>query len=152
MQYEVDTYKLEFDNKLNKYYIFFKDSVGKECKLEIEEEIFNVYMKSKQEYKKIQNQYDRHEEHFEQTEKNLYKKGVHTAEYVEDFIIKKEAYSDLRKTVKKVTSPHNKRVEMYFFKEMTIQEIATKEGKNERTIRYSIKKGIDEIIKKFKKI
>ena len=46
MQYEVDTYKLEFDDKLNKYYIFFKDSVGKECKLEIEEDIFNVYMKS----------------------------------------------------------------------------------------------------------
>ena len=152
MQYEVDTYKLEFDDKLNKYYIFFKDSVGKECKLEIEEEIFNVYMDSKKVYKKIQNQYDRHEEHFEQTEENLYKKGVHTEEYVEDFIIKKETYSDLRKTVKKVTSPHNKRIEMYFFKEMTAQEIATKEGKNERTIRYSIKKGIDEIIKKFKKI
>ena len=41
---------------------------------------------------------------------------------------------------------------MYFLKEMTIQEIASKEGKNERTIRYSIKKGINEIIKKFKKI
>ena len=41
---------------------------------------------------------------------------------------------------------------MYFFKEMTVQEIAAKEGKNERTIRYSIKRGIDEILKKLKKI
>lgn len=52
MQYEVDTYKLEYNERTNKYYIFFKDSVGNECKLEIKEEVFNVYMKSKQEYKK----------------------------------------------------------------------------------------------------
>lgn len=152
MQYEVDTYKLEFDDNSNKHYIFFKDSIGNECKLEINEEIFNVYMKSKKEYKKIQNQYDRYEEHSEQSEKNLYEKCTITEESVEDIIIKKETYRDLRKTVKKVSSPHNKRVDMYFLKEMTIQEIASKEGKNERTIRYSIKKGINEIIKKFKKI
>ena len=152
MQYEVDTYKLEYNERTNKYYIFFKDSVGNECKLEIKEEVFNVYMKSKQEYKKIQNQYDRYEEHSEQSEKNLYEKCTITEESVEDIIIKNESYRELRKTVKKVTSPHNKRIEMYFFKEMTIQEIAGKEGKNERTIRYSIKRGIDEILKKFKKI
>lgn len=151
MKYKVDTYSLEYNDKTNKYYIYFKDSIGNKCKLEIKEEVFNVYMKSRQEYKKIQNQYERYEEHFEQTEKNIYKKGALTEESVEDIFIKIDMYRNLRKLVKALSSPHNARIEMYFLKEMTVKEIAAKEGKNERTIRYSIKKGIDEILNKLKK-
>lgn len=150
MQYDVDTYKLEYNEEMNKYYIFFKDSSGKECRLEIKEEIFNVYMKSKKEYKKIQNQYDRHEEHSQQTEINLYQKAVTKGDNVEDLVINKLMCSDLKRMVREIPTPHNKRLEMYLFKEMTIQEITIKENRDERTIRYSISKGISEITKKIK--
>ena len=151
MQYEVDTYKLEYNEEMNKYYILFKDSSGKECKLEINEEIFNVYMKSKKEYKKIQNQYDRHEEHSQQTEINLYQKSVIKGDNVEDIVINKLMCSELKRMIREIPTPHNKRLEMYLFNEMTIQEIAIKENRDERTIRYSISKGISEITKKIKK-
>lgn len=150
MKYEVDTYKLEYNENTNKYYISFHDSVGKECEIETEKEIFDVYMKSKQEYKKIKNQYDRHEEHSEQTENNLHQKTSINRKSFEDIIINKLMYSDLRKVVRELPIPHNKRLEMYLFKELTVQEIALKENRKERTIRYSISKGISEIVKKMK--
>lgn len=151
MKYEVDSYILEYNEAINKYFIYFKDSVNNECRLEIKKEIFDTYMKSKKEYKKIQNQYDRHEEHSVQTDISLYKKSSASKTSLEDMVIDKINNSALRKIVKDVPEPHNRRLEMYFFEDMTIKEIASKENKNERTIRYSISKGINEIAKKIKK-
>lgn len=151
MKYEVDSYILEYNEKTNQYFIYFKDSVNNECRLEIKKEIFDTYMKSKKEYKKIQNQYDRHEEHSVQTDISLYKKSSASKTSLEDMVIDKINNSALRKIVKDVPEPHNRRLEMYFFEDMTIKEIASKENKNERTIRYSISKGINEIAKKIKK-
>lgn len=152
MKYEVDSYILEYDEKTKQYFIYFKDSINNECKLEIKKEVFDTYMKSKKEYKKIQNQYDRHEEHSEQSDISLYKKSSVNKISLEDMVIQKINNSALRKIVKEVPEPHNHRLEMYFFEDMTIKEIASKENKNERTIRYSISKGISEIAKKIKKI
>lgn len=150
MQYLVDTYTLEYLENENKYYISFKDSVENECKIEISREIFEEYMKSKKSYIKIKNETDRHIEQSDQTEISLYKKSIMSKISVEDTVIQKLTSSELRKVVKGISEPHNHRVEMYFFGEMSIQEIAIKEDKNERTIRYSISKGIDEISKKLR--
>ncbi len=152
MKYEVDSYILEYNEEINKYFIYFKDSVNNECRLEIKKEIFDTYKKSKREYKKIQNQYDRHEEHSEQSDISLYKRAFVSKVSLEDIVIEKISNSALRKIVQEVPEPHNHRLEMYFFEDMTIKEIASKENKDERTIRYSISKGINEIAKKIKKI
>lgn len=150
MQYEVDSYKLEYIEETEQYFIYFKDSVGEDCKLEIQKEVFDTYMQSRKEYRKIRNQYVRHEEQSEQTEISLYKKAIVSKASVEDIVIQKLSDNALRTAVKEVSEPHNRRLEMYFFGGMTVQEIALKEKKNDRTIRYSISKGIDEIAKKIK--
>lgn len=152
MKYEVDSYKLEYKEKTNQYFIYFKDSIGKDCEMEIGKEIFDTYMKSKKEYVKIKNQYSRHEEHSELTEITLFKRAFEVNESIEDIVIKKLANNELRKMIQKIPKPHNKRLEMYFFDGMTVQEIAKKENKDDRTIRYSISKGLDEMTKIIKKI
>ena len=53
MQYEVDSYTLEYIEEEDKYYISFRDSAEQDCKLEIDKEIFDTYMKSKKAYIKI---------------------------------------------------------------------------------------------------
>lgn len=45
MQYEVDSYTLEYMENEDKYYISFVDSVEHECRIEIDKEIFDIYMK-----------------------------------------------------------------------------------------------------------
>lgn len=52
MQYIVDSYILEYVENKEKYYISFKDSINKQCRIEINREIFEEYMKSRKCYKK----------------------------------------------------------------------------------------------------
>ena len=151
MIYEVDSYVLEYNEKTNQYFIYFKDSIGKDCKIEIDEKIFDVYMKSRKAYKKIKNQYLRYEEHSELTELTLYNRSFRVDESIEDIVIQKEIINDFEKIINKIKNPHSKRLKMYIFDDMTIQEIAKKENKNERTIRYSLTKGLTKI-RKNKKI
>ena len=56
MRYEVDNYIVEHITETNKYYIYFKDSVNNECKVEIDQKIYEAYIESKRAYKKIKNQ------------------------------------------------------------------------------------------------
>ena len=98
MKYEVDSYILEYNEEINKYFIYFKDSVNNECRLEIKKEIFDTYMKSKREYKKIQNQYDRHEEHSEQSDISLYKRAFVSKVSLEDIVIEKNSARSSRAT------------------------------------------------------
>lgn len=144
MQYEVDSYKLEYIEETEQYFISFKDSVRENHRLEIQKEIFDIYMQSRKEYKKIESQYNRNEE---QTEISLYKKDIVSEINVEDIVIQKLANNNLRKTIQNIPSPHNRRLEMYIFMKMPVREIALNENKKERTIRYSISKGINEIAK-----
>ena len=102
--------------------------------------------------KKIENQYDRDEENLSLSDINLYKRSFKNEISLEDMVIQKISNNELRKVVKELPEIHRQRLEMYFFKDMSVKEIATKEDKDERTIRYSISKGIDEIAKKLKNV
>ena len=44
MRYEVDNYIVEHITETNKYYIYFKDSVNNECKIEIDQKIYEAYI------------------------------------------------------------------------------------------------------------
>lgn len=150
MQFIVDTYILEYVETEDKYYISFKDSVDKDCRIEISQKVFNEYIESKRSYIKIKNETTRYLEHSELTEITLFNRSFNKMKFVDELIIEKITYSALHKAVREIKPPHNRRVEMYFFDEMTVKEIAQKEDKTERAIRYSIEQGIKEIQKNLK--
>lgn len=89
MRYEVDNYIVEHITETNKYYIYFKDSVNNECKIEIDQKIYEAYIESKRAYKKIKNQKTRYEENSEQTEISLYSKSMIKQKSVEDEVQEK---------------------------------------------------------------
>ena len=152
MQFMVDAYILEYVESENKYYISFKDSVSNDCRIEISKRIFNEYMESRKSYIKIKNETSRYLEHSKLTEITLFNRSLKKILLVDDLIVEKTTYTLLHNAVKQIKEPHNRRVEMYFFEEMTVKEIAQKEDKTERAIRYSIEQGIKEIQNKLKKI
>lgn len=55
-QYEVDDYTLEYIKDEGKYYISFKDSADRDCKIEIDKGTFEIYRESKSTYIKIKNE------------------------------------------------------------------------------------------------
>ena len=150
MQYIVDSYILEYIENEEKYYISFKDSIGKQCRIEINREIFEEYMKSRKCYKKIQNEYDRHEEQSKLTEISLYNRCIKKNKNLEDEIIKGINEELIIKTIWKLPTPQNKRVYMNLIKELSMGEIAKIEACSISAISQSISIGIKELQKKLK--
>lgn len=128
MEYEVDTYILEYVENENKYYISFKDSAGNHCRLEIEKEIFDVYVTSKKAYTKIKNETSRYLEHSELTDISLYNRSLNKKRDVLDEVVENTLKQELTKGEKELTDTQRRRIQMYYFEDKTLREIAEIEG------------------------
>lgn len=147
MQYEVDEYIVEHLEELNKYYIYFKDSVNKECKLEINKSIFDAYIESKRAYTRIKNHEDRYVEKSEQTEISLCTKAFNKPKNIEDEFIENMELKKLEKAKELLTAKQRRRIELHIEDGKTIPEIAQIEG----VCRSKIDKSIAQGLKKLKK-
>ena len=148
MRYEVDNYIVEHITETNKYYIYFKDSVNNECKIEIDQKIYEAYIESKRAYKKIKNQKTRYEENSEQTEISLYSKSMIKQKSVEDEVQEKIEKEKLKKAKSVLTETQKRRIELYIEEGMSLGKIAQIEGEGKSKIDKSISQGIKKI-KKF---
>lgn len=90
MQYEVDSYILEYIETEDKYYISFLDSAKHNCRIEIEKEIFDAYMNSRKAYTKIKNETMRHLEHLNLSEENIHNRAFYKVESAENVFIRQE--------------------------------------------------------------
>ena len=126
MRYEVDNYIVEHITETNKYYIYFKDSVNNECKIEIDQKIYEAYIESKRAYKKIKNQKTRYEENSEQTEISLYSKSMIKQKSVEDEVQEKIEKEKLKKAKSVLTETQKRRIELYIEEGMSLGKIAQK--------------------------
>lgn len=149
MQYVVDTYILEHIEDEDKYYITFKDSVEKECRIEINKEIFDAYIKSKQAYIKIKNETSRHIEHSELTEEDMHKRAFNQNESVEETVIKNIEKEKIKKALQSLTEAQYRRIELHIINEITIKDVAKLENVQKRQIEKSLRLGLKKIKKFF---
>lgn len=148
MQYEVDSYTLEYIENEDKYYISFIDSAKNECRIEIKKEIFNIYIKSKKAYVKIKNETSRHLEQLELTEEEIYNRISHPTESTEEIVIKNIEREKVRKALKSLTETQYRRIELHIINEITIRDVAKLEKVQKKQIEKSLQLGL----KKMKKI
>lgn len=150
MQYEVDSYKLEYIEETKQYFICFKDSAGQDCRIEIQKEIYDTYMLSRKQYKKIQNQYDRHEEQSKLSDITLYKRALNKSPNVEDEVIDNITKEQLVMAKKQLTRTQLRRIKLHIEDNMTLKEIAIIEGVRKNKIDKSITMGMKKLRKFFK--
>ena len=148
MQYEVDSYTLEYVEKENKYYISFLDSAKKNCRIEIEKEIFDAYMNSKKAYTKIKNETSRYLEHLNLSEEDIHHRAFYKVESAEEEYIKNKDKDKINMAMGALTETQQRRIEMHFINDITIRDIAKLEKVRRKQIEKSIKLGS----KKFKNI
>ena len=137
----------DFDN--NKYYITFKNFNGEEITSEIPKEIFDIYVESKRNYKKNQNEEERHWEKTELTENTIYKRGNKYHESIETTVINNEMKQNLYIAVSKLPLIQRRRIKMKYFEEMKEKKLAEKEKISIRAIQYSLHYGIENLKKFF---
>lgn len=151
MQYEVDSYTLEYIEEEDKYYISFRDSVEQDCKLEIDKEIFDTYMKSKKAYIKIKNETSRHIEQSELTEEQIHTRAFENNKSAEDEAIKNIEKEKMNEALKKLTDVQLRRIELHIVNEITIRDVAKLEKVKKRQIEKSLELGLKKIKKFFEK-
>lgn len=151
MQYEVDSYTLEHIEDEDKYYISFLDSAEQECRMEIDKEIFDTYLKSKKAYIKIKNETSRHLEHSTLTEEDMYKRTFNPAESVEETVIKNIEKEKVNKALQTLTEAQYRRIDLHIVNEITIRDIAKLEKVQKRQIEKSLQLGLKKIKKFFEK-
>lgn len=148
MLYEVDSYTLEYDENTNKYYISFMDSAKNNCRVQIDKEIFDIYMTSKKSYTKIKNETSRHLEHSDLSEMDIYKRSFQQPSSVEDVVIKNIETEKLGKALGTLTNAQYRRIELHIINEITIRGIADIEKVKKNQVEKSLKLGLKKI-KKF---
>ena len=149
MKYEVDSYILEYIENENKYYISFIDSAKQECKIEIDKEIFDTYMKSKKAYIKIKNETSRFLERSELTEEEIYNKSRLKGKSTEEILIDNIEKEKLEQAKEKLTDTQIRRLELHIIDEITIRDLAKLEKVRKNQIEKSIQLGIKKIKKFF---
>lgn len=143
-------YNLCFDEKTNTYKIKFIDSLSKQQEVEIDYELYLIFNQFELKDLSMMNEYDRHIEHIEQSDEMLYHNAINKSINIEDKVIEKIMYQELKKEIERLPDIQKRRLKMYFFKDMTLREIAVIEGCSIRSIKYSIDIAISKLLKNFK--
>ena len=151
MQYEVDSYTLEYIEDEDKYYISFIDSAEQDSRIEIDKEIFDTYMKSKKAYIKIKNETSRHIEQSDLTEEQIYSRAFKQTESAEDEAIKNIEKQKINEALKNLTDVQFRRIDLHIVNEITIRDLA-KLGKVQKSqIQKSLQLGLKKIKNFFEK-
>lgn len=150
MQYEVDSYTLEYIEDEDKYYISFVDSAEQDCRIQIDKEIFDTYMKSKKAYTKIKNETSRHLEHSLLTDEEIYNRAFDPVESVEETVIKNIEKEKINQAMQKLTEAQYRRIDLHIVNEITIRDLAKIEKVQKKQIEKSLQLGFKKLKKFFK--
>lgn len=145
MQYEVDDYTLEYIKDEGKYYISFKDSADRDCKIEIDKGIFEIYRESKSAYIKIKNEKTRYLEQSELSENDIFNRSFNKKENIEDTVVRKILLEELKKAKEVLTEVQMKRIELHIVNKVGITDLARMENVRRKQIDKSIELGLKKL-------
>ncbi len=130
-----------------RYYLSFKDGQGVRHNMEIEKELFDVLNRFELDDLSILNEWDRHIEHFEQTEQSLNRRASYKAESVEEVVLRNIEYEELHQAITTLTETQQRRLTLYFFRGLTYKQIAEMENCSISSVGGSISAAIENIKK-----
>lgn len=132
--------------KEDKHYLSFRDGQGVLRELQITRELFEVLNRFELDDLSILNEWDRHIEHFEQSEQALNRRAFFKAESVEETVLRNMEYERLHRAISELPEKQRRRLTLYYFQDLTYEQIAEMEG---CTI-MPVKRSIDSALKKIK--
>ena len=132
--------------KEDKHYLSFRDGQGILRELQITKELFEVLNRFELDDLSVLNEWDRHIEHFEQTEQSLNRRAFSKEESVEETVLRSIEYERLHRAITQLPETQRRRLILYYFEGLTYEQIARMEG---CTI-MPVKRFIDSAIKKLK--
>lgn len=142
-------YVIERINGVN--FVSFKDVNGVLQIVEVNAEVFEIFNKSELRDISQMHEYERHIEHSEVFENNLYKRSIDKALSVEEEVINKTTFENLKNAINNLPEIQRRRIKKYYFDDMTFEEIAKEENCTKRAVKFSIDIALEKISKILKK-
>lgn len=133
------------------YKVSFKDGIGITRIVELTKEIYEAFNEFELEDIKELNEYDRHIEHSEIYENNLENRAKDKPLSLEDEIIRKATFEELKNAIDLLPEIQKRRVKKYFFDDKTEQQIADEENATHQSVHTILERAIENLRKKLKK-
>lgn len=143
-------YTLDIDEK-NNYIVEFKDVNNTIHKVEVSEKVYEAFDKFELEDISQIHKIKKYIERNEVYEETLFHKSINASISVEDEVESKLLSEDLKNAINELSDIQKRRLKMYYFNELTLDEIAMLENTSHQAISKSIIRAIEEIRKKLKK-
>lgn len=125
----------------------FKDRQGVRHEMEIQKDLFDMLNRFELDDLSILNEWDRHIEHFEQTEQSLNRRACAKAESVEEIVLRNIEYEQLHQAIATLTETQQRRLTLYYFRGLTYKRIAEMEGCSVSAVGDSISAAMENIKK-----
>lgn len=132
------------------YYLSFKDGRGKQQNIEIDEMLYQTFDRFELEDISHLNRVSRHIEHSELTEETLNDRAFYKAELIEDIVSESIEYEQLHRAVSELPEVQRRRLKLYFFGELTYEQIAKLEGCTKRAVKFSVDIAVEKLKKNYK--
>ncbi len=132
------------------YYLSFKDGRGKQQNIEIDEMLYQTFDRFELEDISHLNRVSRHIEHSELTDETLNDRAFYKAEQIEDIVSESIEYEQLHRAVSELPEVQRRRLKLYFFGELTYEQIAKLEGCTKRAVKFSVDIAVEKLKKIFK--
>lgn len=132
-----------------RYYLSFKDGWGIMQNIEIDKVLYDLFNRFELEDISYLNRVSRHIEHSELTESSLNDRAFYKEESLEETVSRSMEYEQLHKAISKLPETQRRRLLLYFFGELTYEQIAELEGCTKRAVKFSIDLAIEKLKKSF---
>ena len=144
-------YTLQYCEKTKKYKVSFKDGNGKlQCTV-ISSVIYEILDRFELDDLKELNEFDNHTEHSEVYEESLHNRALDKPMELEEYVIQKSTFEELHRAIKQLPLVQQRRIKMYYFDEMTMEQIAEKENCSIHSVFVAIQRAIEKLTKILKK-
>ena len=131
----------------SKYIVKFKDNKKETHYVEVNAQIYEIFDKFELRDLSELNEYDNHIEHLELYDETLERRIIHKQELIEDVIIRKVTFEKLHYAIQQLSEIEKRRIKMYYFEELNLEQIAKIEHTSFQMISKSIKQGIENLKK-----
>ena len=129
------------------YGLAFRDGQNELCFADISEEIYELFDTFEREDLSYLNEVQRHYEFSDIWDENLPKRAIKKQESLEETVFKDITAEELHRAIQKLPELQKRRVVMYYFGDMTYEEIARMENCTQQ----AVTKSVHAAIKKLKK-
>ena len=146
-KYKDNPYTLNYIEEKNIYIVSFKDVKGKLQKVEVSEEVYKTFDRYELQDLAEMNEYDRHIEHSEIFENNLEIRAKDKPTGLEDYIIQKSTFEDLKNAINLLPEVQKRRIKKYYFEDKTQQQIADEENATHQSVHIILERALENLKK-----